>query len=287
MIEKIGILHPGEMGISVAAAAQNGGHGVFWASEGRSPETRARAQDHGLMNTHSLGELCRMCTLIISVCPPHAAEQVAAQVLAHAYKGLYVDANAISPQLALRIGEAMTANGVAFVDGGIIGGPAWEANTTWLYLSGKQAGRVADCFAAGPLQAEVIGEEIGRASAVKMCYAAYTKGTTALLGATLAAAHRLGVREQLENQWRRDDPEFPEQASGRLRRSAAKAWRFAGEMEEIAATFKGAGLPEGFHKAAGEIYRRLAAFKGQPAPSLEAVLKTLEGDPRRKDGTRL
>lgn len=286
MIEKIGILHPGEMGISVAAAAQKGGHGVFWASEGRSPETRDRAQSHSLMNTHSLEELCRTCTMIISICPPHAAEQVAGQVLAHSFKGLYVDANAISPQRALRIGEMLAADGVAFVDGGIIGGPAWEANTTWLYLCGREAGRVADCFAAGPLQAEVVGEEIGRASAVKMCYAAYAKGTTALVGATLAAAERLGVREQLENQWRRDDPEFPEEAAGRLRRSAAKAWRFTGEMEEIAATFKEAGLPDGFHNAAGEIYRRLAEFKGKPAPSLETVLKTLGGELRRKAGTR-
>jgi 3-hydroxyisobutyrate dehydrogenase-like beta-hydroxyacid dehydrogenase len=276
MTENLGILHPGEMGISVAVSAQRSGHTVFWASQGRSPATHARAQSHALVDAHSLDELCRTCSIIISVCPPHAAEEVAQQVLAHSFTGLYVDANAISPQRATRIGAALAAQGIAFVDGGIIGGPAWEANTTWLYLSGSEAQRVADCFSAGLLQAEMVGERIGKASAVKMCYAAYSKGTTALLCAILGAAEGLDVREELERQWARDDAGFPDQAAQRARRVTAKAWRFAGEMDEVAATFAEAGMPGGFHRAAAEIYRRLADFKGRTTPpALAEVLAAL------------
>ena len=281
MTEKVGILHPGEMGISVAASAQNNDNTVFWASEGRSSQTQARAQRHSLNDAHSLEKLCQTCSILISVCPPHAAEAVAQQVLANSFSGLYVDANAISPQRAVRIGDAMAERGVAFVDGGIIGGPAWEPNTTWLYLSGREAERVANCFSAGPLQTKVIGEQIGKASALKMCFAAYTKGTTALLCAILGAAEGLNVREELEQQWSRNGSDFAGQAVQRATRVTAKAWRFAGEMEEIAATFAETGMPAGFHEAAADIYRRLAPFKDLEAtPPLETVLAALLGQDR-------
>jgi 3-hydroxyisobutyrate dehydrogenase-like beta-hydroxyacid dehydrogenase len=284
--ENIGILHPGEMGVSIAVSAQDSGQTVSWASEGRSPQTHERAQSHSLVDSHSLRELCDTCSIIVSVCPPHAAEDVATQVMAHSFKGLYVDVNAISPQRAIRISEEMAERGAAFVDGGIIGGPAWEASMTWLYLCGKEAQRVADCFSAGRLQAVVIGERIGKASAVKMCYAAYTKGTTALLCAILGTAEGLGVRHELERQWSRDDSGFAEEAAQRVRRATAKAWRFAGEMDEIAATFTEAGMPSGFHNAAADIYRRLAGFKDvATTPSLPELLTALLGGEGRDCGS--
>jgi 3-hydroxyisobutyrate dehydrogenase-like beta-hydroxyacid dehydrogenase len=276
MTTGIGILHPGNMGVSVAAAAQKSGRVVYWVSAGRSPETRQRAQVHDLADAETLAALCNTCSMIISVCPPHAAEQVAQQVVAHDFHGIYVDANAIAPQRAERIGRAMAAQKVSFVDGGIIGGPAWQENTTWLYLSGREAPQVADCFAAGPLHAEVIGTEIGKASALKMCYAAYTKGTTALLCAILGVADQLAVRAELERQWSRNGSDFADQTRLRARRVTAKAWRFAGEMEEIADTFAQAGFPAGFHEAAADVYARLADFKGAPElPALETVLAAL------------
>lgn len=120
---KIGILHPGKMGISVAVSAQKGGHEVSWASEGRSAATHERAATYGLQDSVTVASLCQTCSIIISICPPHAAEAVADEVLGHGFTGLYLDGNAISPQLAIRIGAKMADAGVAFVDGSIIGGP--------------------------------------------------------------------------------------------------------------------------------------------------------------------
>ncbi|MEM8530771.1 MAG: DUF1932 domain-containing protein [Chloroflexota bacterium] len=272
----IGILHPGAMGISVAATVQKSGHAVYWASERRSPETRERAKQFALQDAKTLEHLCATCNVIVSVCPPHAAETVANEVITCSFKGLYIDANAIAPQRTVRIGEAIEAAGATFVDGGIIGGPAWEPNTTWLYLSGEHAPMAATCFADGPLETQVIGEEIGKASAIKMCYAAYTKGTTALLSAILAAAEQLDVRETLYEQWSRDFADLPEQANRRTQRVTAKAWRFAGEMEEIAAAFRAVGVPGEFHVGAAAIYRRMSHFKGSSEmPALDDVLAAL------------
>ena len=147
---------------------------------------------------------------------------------------------------------------------------------TWLYLSGEKAQETSTCFSGGPLETAVIGAAVGKASALKMCYAAYTKGTTALLCAILATAEVLGVREELATQWSRDWSNFGEQSGQRVRKVTAKAWRFAGEMAEIAATFREAGLPGEFHAAAEMIYRRIEGFKDTPStPALGEVLKAL------------
>ena len=273
---KIGILHPGEMGVSIAASAIKSGHEVYWVSDNRSDKTRQRAEKHNLVDIVSLSQLCQTSEIIFSVCPPHSAEDVAKSVIERGFKGYYLDANAISPQRSSRIRQMVESNGIHFIDGGIIGGPAWNPKETWLYLSGKDAKVIADCFSSGPLETKIIGDEIGKASALKMCYAAYSKGTTALLAAILATAESLGVRDELYGQWNMDDPSFSEQANRRTTRVTAKAWRFEGEMQEIASTFQEAGLPNGFHEAAAEIYHRLAGFKDSTeTPSLDDVLNTL------------
>jgi 3-hydroxyisobutyrate dehydrogenase-like beta-hydroxyacid dehydrogenase len=276
---KIGFLHPGAMGISLAASAQNSGHTALWASEGRGADTQARAESRSLTDAGTLDALCAACTVIVSICPPHAAEEVAANVLARGFRGIYLDANAISPARTQRIAAQMEAAGAAFVDGSVIGGPAWTPGATWLYLAGPRAADMAGYFAAGPLETALLGEgagDIGQAAALKMTFAAYTKGSTALLAAILAVAEANGVRAALEAQWSHGDSPFARQTQGRVRGATAKAWRFEGEMHEIAATFEQAGLPGGFHQAAAEVYHRLAAFKDEDeTPPLDAVLDAL------------
>ena len=273
---KIGILHPGEMGISIAASAKNSGCEVYWVSEGRRQPTRERAAQFGLQDGRTLARLCAECPIIMSVCPPHAAESLANDVVAAGFTGLFVDANAIAPQRTIKIGQTMSRSGVTFVDGGIIGLPAWRPGTTCLYLAGPRAAEVAACFSAGPLDTKVMGATIGKASALKMCYAANTKGTVALLAAIVGAAETLGVREELFAQWKHDDAALPEQVQKRIQANTSKAWRFVGEMEEISRTFSEAGVPGEFHAAAANIYQRLARFKdSQTPPTLEDILSAL------------
>jgi 3-hydroxyisobutyrate dehydrogenase-like beta-hydroxyacid dehydrogenase len=273
----IGFLHPGEMGVSLAATALRGGHRALWASEGRSPATRDRAAEHGLVDAGSIGALCARSDLIVSICPPHAAAEVAAAAADAGFRGTFVDANAIAPERVVGIARRLAGAGIEVVDGGVIGGPAWTPGTR-LVLSGGRAADVAAAFAAGPLETEVLGPELGTASALKMAYASVTKGTTALLVAALAAAEGHGVREALARQWDLDEPGAGDARGERARRVTRKAWRFAGEMEEIAATFEAAGVPGGLHAAAAELYRRLAGLGGAvELPALAEVLAAAVG----------
>jgi len=271
---RIGIVHPGQMGIVIAVSLHNSGGEVFWASEGRSGATRERASQAGLQDALTLQKLCELCPVVVSVCPPEFAEEVAEQVASRSYGGTFVDANAIAPERVQRMAHRLEAGGARFVDGGIIGPPAMTRNKTWLYLAGEHAAEIASYFSCGPMEVEVLDGPIGRASALKMCFAAYSKGSIALACSVLAAAEQLDVLEDLKRQWARSGPALPEVES-EISRAAPKAWRFKGEMHEIAATFQRAGLPAEFHQAAAEIFRRLEEFKGQEKPDLKGVLDTL------------
>ena len=262
------------MGVAVAATLKNGGHSVVWASEGRSAETHRRAAALGLTDAGTLEAVCGRCDSIVSVCPPEFAETMAREIVGCGFQGLYIDANAISPDRVSRIGRTMEARGVHFVDGSIIGLPAKTHGETWIYLSGPHAREAAGCFSEGPLEVEVLEGEIGKASALKMVFAAQTKGLAALRASSLAAAEELGVLRDLERQWSRSGPPFA-QVVGSLQHVAPKAWRFVAEMQEIAATFEAAGMPGGFHRAAGEIFARLADFKGASKVELEDALRKL------------
>jgi 3-hydroxyisobutyrate dehydrogenase-like beta-hydroxyacid dehydrogenase len=270
---RIGILHPGEMGSAVAATVRNSGHEVCWVSEGRSHRSRARAESAGFTDAGTLAHLCETCPVLLSVCPPEFAADLADQVLACGFRGTYLDANAISPPHKQAIAARMQASGVRFVDGGIIGLPPKSRGQSWLYLSGEHADSIACLFHAGPMEVEIIGTEAGKASALKMCYAAQNKGSIALLTAVMGAADRLGVLEELRREWAR-----PGRAGGHneahVLRAAPKAWRWSPEMHEIAATLEAAGMPPQFHRAAAEIYERLREFK-DTNPTIEEVLQKL------------
>jgi 3-hydroxyisobutyrate dehydrogenase-like beta-hydroxyacid dehydrogenase len=228
---------------------------VLWASAGRSAETAGRARAAGLVDAGTVEELVARAGTIVSICPPHAALDVAAQVASLGFSGLYVDANAVSPETAGRIRETVESPGARFVDGGIVGGPPTEPGTR-LYLSGPAADEAAALFAGTVLDARVLSESPGDASALKMVYAAWSKGTAALLLAIAEVARATGVDGALLAEWRESIPELEGRLARAERSAASKGWRWIGEMEEIADTFAAAGQPDGFHRAAAEVYRR-------------------------------
>lgn len=249
----IGMLHPGEMGAAVAAVLRRRGHDVLWASAGRSEATARRASEAGLRDAGSTEELASRSNVILSVCPPHAAIDVARSVTG--FGGLFVDANAISPTTARTIGTVIEGGGGTFVDGGIVGPPPRSEGSTRLYLSGPAAPLVLDLFQDTPVDARVVDGPMGAASALKMAYAAWTKGTAAMLLAILALARAEGVDQPLRQEWRDSLPGLEERSVRAARSADRKGWRWIGEMEQIAETFEAAGLPGGFHRAAADVFR--------------------------------
>jgi len=249
----IGLLHPGEMGSAVGAVLRGQGHRVVWASDGRSAETRRRADEAGLEDAGTVAELASSSDTIFSVCPPHAALEAAGSVAG--FEGVFVDANAIAPATTRELAAVIESAGGDYVDGGIVGSPPRAPGTTRLYLSGPRAESVAELFAGSVVDARVVSGVIGGASAVKMTYAAWTKGTAALLIAIGELARSEGVEGALLEEWRLSLPDLPARSERAARSAAAKGWRWVGEMEEIASTFAVAGLPDGFHRAAAEVFR--------------------------------
>jgi 3-hydroxyisobutyrate dehydrogenase-like beta-hydroxyacid dehydrogenase len=274
----IGLLHPGEMGAAVGGCLAAAGHTVLWDPEGRSRATTGRALGAGLDGA-GLAAVLGRSTVIFSICPPHAALDVAHQVAEGGFGGIYVDANAVSVATARRVAAVVEAAGASYVDGGIIGPPPENAGHTRLYLSGKRAPEVQVLLRRSALEARIADGPQFAASSVKMAYAAWTKGTSALLLAVRALARAEGVERTLLAEWALSQQSLPAQSEGAALAAALKGWRWIGEMDEIAASMATAGLPTGFHEAAADVYDRAARSTATgPADS--------EGDSSRRIGGR-
>ena len=282
----IGLLHPGEMGAAVGRCLVEQGHTVLWVPPGRGPATAHRAAAAGLTEAASLDDLTGRSEVILSVCPPQAARAVAESVTGAGFRGRYVDANAIAPQTVRALAEVVTKAGAGFTDGGIIGLPPkpGSASGPSFYLSGDGAAEVVALFDGTPVRAEVVDGGVGAASAVKLAYAAWTKGSAALLLAARALARAERVEGTLMAEWGVSQPALGRRAELAARSAATKGWRWDAEMTEIATAMAGAGLPGGFHQAAAEIFRcaptadPAALSDMAPGDVIELVLEALTGE---------
>jgi 3-hydroxyisobutyrate dehydrogenase-like beta-hydroxyacid dehydrogenase len=225
----------------------------------------------------SLREALAIASHVICICPPDSAVETAHSVAKLKFRGIYVDANALAPATTRDVGAIVETNGATFVDGGIIGLPPTAPGVCRLYLSGAQAGDVARLFERSVLDTVVLDGGIGAASALKMCYAAWNKMSLLLLASVRAVAEHEGVQQALMHEWRITQPALAKRLDYSIS-NARKAWRWSGEMEQIASTFSSAGVPPGFPLAAAEICRRLSAFKDQSDIRLEQVVAALSGD---------
>lgn len=254
----IGVLHPGLMGAAIGSALKPVAGAVIWAAAGRSVATGKRAEIADLVGVPDVAELTRRADLIVSVCPPHAAREVAEQVAAAAGRDavpLYLDANAVAPDTVQAIGAVLGPGRV--VDGAIIGPPAWDRGRTTLHLSGPAAGAVGELFERSPFVPRVLGPELGTASGLKACYALQSKAMPAIWAVLAEAAEAYGVDVELRAELARDGVDLDARLADLYRRSD-RAWRWAGEMDEAAAALTALGLPGGFSRAAGEVYRRMS-----------------------------
>jgi 3-hydroxyisobutyrate dehydrogenase-like beta-hydroxyacid dehydrogenase len=258
MLSTIGIVSPGDMGHVVGQVLREHGLRVVAALSERSARTQALAQQAGIINVGTEVQLIHEADMLLSILAPVEALSAAAR-LAHVMATLgihplYVDCNAIAPQAAHQINALIVASGGRFVDASIIGPPPRKRGTTRFYASGVHSPAFAQLHQFG-LDIVVLGEEIGQASAFKMCYAALTKGFTALCTELLTAAQALGITEPLTHEFRLSQPVFFEQMNRSLPGMPAKARRWVGEMDEIAQTFASLGLTPQILAGAADLYQ--------------------------------
>ncbi|MCK9923705.1 DUF1932 domain-containing protein [Frankia sp. AgPm24] len=278
----VALLHPGAMGAAVGRQATARAR-VLWLPEGRSATTTARADSAGLQPTPDLTTLVQDADAVISLCPPQFADQIAKSVLAAGFRhGLYLDANALTPERMSAVAALFTDTTVRVVDGSIIGPPPTGPGTTRLYLAGTpdSTAAVADLFAGSNLDVAPISNQIGAASALKTAQAVFQKASRALAGLAHALADHYGVADVLTaegNRYQRPilaEPDF-------LPTVAARAWRWSPEMAEAAQALHAAGLPSTMIRGAQEVFDAWAACRDTPPNETETLFALLRQPARQ------
>ena len=260
-VAAVGLLSPGDMGHAVGGALREHGLDVLTCLDGRSERTRGLAAAAGLRDVPSLDDLVTSSDLVLSILVPAEAPAVCRSVAAAIQRTgadvVFADCNAVSPRTSAAMSDVMREAGGRYVDGSIIGGPPRDGSSPRFYVSGPEASILSELDGKG-IDVRDLGEEVGRASAIKMCYAAATKGTSALWLAQIAAAEALGLTDELAAELRGSQPAVYGAMEKGLPALPSKAFRWIGEMEEIAATFASVGLSPGFHEGSADMYRLLS-----------------------------
>ncbi|MFD7813709.1 DUF1932 domain-containing protein [Streptomyces sp. NPDC059785] len=279
----VGLMHPGSMGAAFGAQLVARGHTVLWCPKDRSDSSFQRATQAGL-EAAALPALLARADLLLSLCPPDAAEDVAGQVAEHGFDDrTYIEANAIAPSRTHRIAERLQDSVV--LDAAVVGSPPVGGKFPTLYLSGpaRPATEAEELFAGTDVRTRFLGTDIGKASALKLAYSSYQKVSRVLAAVAYAAADTHGVAGELL-----------EIAAGRSRsylvetdyipKTAARAWRWGPELADASVLLAEAGLPDSVTRAAVETLARWDGDKDAPLDVTEA-LSALRGE-RAPDGQR-
>ncbi len=260
-LKTVAILSPGDMGHDVGRALRQHGLDVITCLKGRSDRTRSLSQQAGIRDVGGLDRMVSEADLILSILLPaeveDAAREVAAALQRTGCDTYFADCNAVSPQTAGAIHEIITDAGGRFIDGCIIGEPPGRGIPPRLYVSGEHADVMAE-IAGKEIDVRFIGDQVGQASAIKMCYAGLTKGTFALYFAVLTAAEAMGLSDELRSEFTFSQPEAHSRMERHLPALPVKASRWIAEMQEIAATFQAAGVTPFLHRGAADIYETVS-----------------------------
>jgi len=257
-IKTIAILSPGEMGAATGKAFKENGFNIITALEGRSENTFERANAAGFRDCGSVKLVLAEADIIFSILPPGdalvQAERVASEMSETGYTPPYFDCNAVSPETAAKIGAVIEDAGAAYIDGGIVGNPPGASVPTRFFVSGSGAESM-NIFDGKGVEIKQCGSEAGTASAIKMCYAGITKGTSALHAAILMAAEKLDVSDELHKELIFSQGAIYKRMEAMTSALPAVSNRYISEMEEIAKTLGSVLMPTGFHQASAELYK--------------------------------
>ena len=260
MVNTVAIMSPGDMGHAVGQVLSESGLDVITCTDGRSQRTKNLAEMAGLRQVATLEDMVIQADLVLSIMVPSKAMSFVREISPHFESSktptYFADCNAVSPQSALAMAEVINQAGGIFIDGGIIGTAPTKGDTPRFYVSGPDASVVMELDGRGII-VKAIGNKVGQASGIKMCYAALTKGTNTLHVALLTAASRMGLTDDLRKEFEFSQKSHLAAMEKGISRLPANAHRWIGEMEEIAATFENLGVTPNFHKGAAEIYKML------------------------------
>jgi 3-hydroxyisobutyrate dehydrogenase-like beta-hydroxyacid dehydrogenase len=282
----VAILAPGDMGHGVGGMLRRAGVRVMTNLAGRSARTIGLAKAADIEAMPDDEALVRAADIVLSIAPPAEAvgiaQRIATALRTTGQSLVYADCNAVAPATTQEIGRIVENAGARFVDAGIIGPPPKAGETrTRIYVSGPHAAEVTALSAYG-LDVRAVDGGIGAASALKMCYAATTKGTQALATQALVAASLLGVGDALRDEFKISRANFLADIQSNLPRIPPKAYRWVAEMEEIGATFGSVGLTPEVFRAIASVYELVANAGGTAANIDEYVTSVARAAAGRK-----
>ena len=259
-INTVAILSPGEMGAAVGQALGRQGLNVISCLQDRSNATQNRAKAAGIRDGGTLNKILKKAQIIFSILPPgdalQQAKRVADSMQKTGHTPDYVDCNAVAPETAKLMADIIDAAGSNYIDGGIVGNPPGGEKPTRFFVSGNQA-KILESFNGKGITFRQCGPEIGKASAIKMCYAGITKGTSALHTAMMMSAELLGVSKELTEELVFSQTGLLNRIKAVVPALPAVSGRYIGEMEEISKTLEAIKMPTGFHDGAAALYKIL------------------------------
>jgi len=261
-IESVAILSPGDMGHAIGQLLKEHEMRVLTCLAGRSERTKELSNKAGIEDVPNLNELVEQSDVVMSVtvseAVPGLCNEIADAVKATCTDLLFAECNAIAPSLSAEMQKVLNEGGARYVDASIIGGPPRNGSSPRLYVSGDNAADMEQLREFG-LDVRNLGGHLGRASGIKMCYAAMTKGTTALHTELMIAAEKMNLREELMAEFANGQQPAITRMEGWIPAMPAKSRRWVSEMEEIEATFRELGLTPNIFKGVAEMYRMIGA----------------------------
>jgi len=282
---RIVLVSPGGLGTELATHLVSRGVEVVSPLTGRSDLTRIRASQAGIRDAGSLEEAVTGAELILSLVPPGAALEVARDVAAviapSGVRPVFVDANSVSPATVAEIESIIGRAGGRFVDAAIIAPTPRSIGTTRIYASGPALADFLDLASVGGLVVRPLGNDAGRASALKMAYSCVSKGLPAMAVGMFVIAASAGLYDDLMAELAVSQPEVLRRMPARVERLPSVADRWASEADEIARTFRDVGLSPSLFEGVAEVYRAVGLSASARAGSGEA-----DRDPDRDESQR-
>ena len=285
VIETVAILSPGDMGHAVGQLLREHELKVVTCLTGRSQRTKNLAELAGIADVPDLNDMVAQSQIILSISVsemvPSICQQVADAIKATNANVLFAECNAISPQLSRQMGPIITEAGGRYIDASIVGGPPLNGSSPRFYASGDNTAEFEGLANFG-LDVRTAGTEVGRASGIKMCYAAMTKGSSALYSELLMAAEMMGLSDFVKAEFQSSQPAVLQRMERGLPGVPAKARRWGSEMEEIKDTFEHLGLTPHLFQGVADMYRMIGSTSmGDETP------QTRDGDRSLEETIRL
>lgn len=277
----IAVIAMGEMGSGIAGRLAAHGATVLTSLAGRSAASAERARAAGVEAVDDDALVAR-AQLLLSIVPPHSAPETAARFMPligkAAEKPAFVDCNAIAPQTLHEIAKPFLERGLPFLDASIIGAaPRPEGPGPRFYMAGD-ADEASGMLRGLGLDARMLSKNLGDASTLKMSYAGITKGFQALGTAMALGAGRNGALDSLVAELKDSQAGLYDWLSRQLPRMYPKAYRWDGEMREIAKFLMPEAGASGMLAGAADLYNHVAEDnRAGPQSEIIAMLNRFVG----------